>query len=113
MLEDVHFAHGTGAMLQQPRIDAALVEVVTVVENAGTYHIEWKTGTENAKGLMHLPAWQHPDQVGDLVRFDANRAAIVLDLFVIGLDAFRRDLGDNALRHRAQLALDWNNYGDG
>lgn len=51
------------------------------------------------------PARQHADQVGDLVRFDANRTAVVLDLLVVRLDALRWDLGDNPLCNAAHLTL--------
>ena len=32
MLEDVHLAHRTGAVLEQPRVDAGLVEFMSGIE---------------------------------------------------------------------------------
>lgn len=51
--------------------------------------------------LIHLPAWKHTNDVRHFVRFDADGAAVVFDLFVICFYALGGDFGDNTFSNAA------------
>lgn len=118
MLENVHFAHWARSMLEQPRVDAALVELVPemgfiiVLRNRTNGRRMKSRGSMmnsfltffflllSSTAALNLPAWQHTNDIGYFVRFNANRTTVAINVVhFLALNALGRDLGDDSFRH--------------
>ena len=112
--EDVHLAHGTRAMVQQPRIHAALMEQMSAekrsVKNEQEVNVSCHTraswGACCARG-PGLPARQDAHHVVGPVALDAHGAVVEvgLRLLVALPDGADLQLADGLLRRVAQTAL--------